>query len=50
MGIVTIVTSVGGIKSVIWTETLQALFLYLGLIILLYKGTVEVGKIFFMFF
>uniref|UniRef100_A0A0N5BNV3 Sodium-coupled monocarboxylate transporter 1 n=1 Tax=Strongyloides papillosus TaxID=174720 RepID=A0A0N5BNV3_STREA len=39
----TIYTSIGGIKAVIWTDTLQAFFIYLGVGTLIIKGTYDVG-------
>ncbi|KAF7634692.1 hypothetical protein Mgra_00005840 [Meloidogyne graminicola] len=39
----TIYTAAGGIKAVIWTDTLQATFIYLGLGIIIVKGTIEAG-------
>jgi Na+/proline symporter len=39
----TIYTAVGGIKAVIWTDTLQAFFLIFGLGMLLIKGTIDAG-------
>jgi hypothetical protein len=39
----TVYTAAGGIKAVIWTDSLQAFFLYAGLAVLLIKGTVEAG-------
>lgn len=39
----TIYTSIGGIKAVIWTDTLQAFFLIFGLLFLLVKGTIDAG-------
>ncbi|KAH7711718.1 Sodium/solute symporter [Aphelenchoides avenae] len=41
----TIYTAMGGIKAVIWTDTLQAFFLYFGLAMLIIKGTMEAGGI-----
>lgn len=41
----TIYTSLGGIKAVIWTDTLQAFFLIFGLGLLLIKGTIDAGII-----
>ena len=38
-------TSVGGIKAVIWTDTLQSFFIYLGLTILIVKGTIDSGEL-----
>lgn len=40
----TFYTSIGGLKAVIWTDTLQAFFMYLGIGILLFKGTSDAGK------
>uniref|UniRef100_A0A0K0EI76 Sodium-coupled monocarboxylate transporter 1 n=1 Tax=Strongyloides stercoralis TaxID=6248 RepID=A0A0K0EI76_STRER len=42
----TIYTSIGGIKAVIWTDTLQAFFIYLGVGTLIIKGTYDVGGFF----
>ncbi|CAK5087696.1 unnamed protein product [Meloidogyne enterolobii] len=39
----TFYTAAGGIKAVIWTDTLQASFIYLGLGIIIVKGTIEAG-------
>uniref|UniRef100_A0A915EQ95 Sodium-dependent multivitamin transporter n=1 Tax=Ditylenchus dipsaci TaxID=166011 RepID=A0A915EQ95_9BILA len=39
----TIYTAAGGIKAVIWTDSLQAFFLYVGLAVLLIKGTMDAG-------
>jgi Na+/proline symporter len=39
----TFYTSIGGIKAVIWTDTLQAFFLIFGLGMLLIKGTIDAG-------
>uniref|UniRef100_A0A1I8BFU2 Aa_trans domain-containing protein n=1 Tax=Meloidogyne hapla TaxID=6305 RepID=A0A1I8BFU2_MELHA len=40
----TFYTAAGGIKAVIWTDTLQASFIYLGLGIIIVKGTIEAGQ------
>uniref|UniRef100_A0A7E4VLP0 Sodium-coupled monocarboxylate transporter 2 n=1 Tax=Panagrellus redivivus TaxID=6233 RepID=A0A7E4VLP0_PANRE len=39
----TIYTAIGGIKAVIWTDTLQAVFMYIGLGTLLIKGVSDAG-------
>uniref|UniRef100_A0A914PR44 Sodium-coupled monocarboxylate transporter 1 n=1 Tax=Panagrolaimus davidi TaxID=227884 RepID=A0A914PR44_9BILA len=39
----TIYTAIGGIKAVIWTDTLQAGFMYVGLGTLIIKGTIDAG-------
>uniref|UniRef100_A0A914WKI0 Sodium-coupled monocarboxylate transporter 1 n=1 Tax=Plectus sambesii TaxID=2011161 RepID=A0A914WKI0_9BILA len=39
----TFYTSIGGMKAVIWTDTIQAFFIYLGIGILLFKGTSDAG-------
>ncbi len=39
----TIYTTIGGLKAVIWTDTLQAAFMYLGLGTVIVKGTVDAG-------
>ncbi|KAK0405063.1 hypothetical protein QR680_017782 [Steinernema hermaphroditum] len=39
----TVYTTIGGIKAVIWTDTLQAAFMYIGLGTLLIKGTLDAG-------
>uniref|UniRef100_A0A914XAP0 Sodium-coupled monocarboxylate transporter 1 n=1 Tax=Plectus sambesii TaxID=2011161 RepID=A0A914XAP0_9BILA len=39
----TFYTGIGGMKAVIWTDTFQAFFMYLGLVILLVKGTSDAG-------
>jgi Na+/proline symporter len=39
----TIYTAIGGIKAVIWTDTLQAGFMYVGLGTLIIKGTMDAG-------
>ncbi|XP_041369790.1 sodium-coupled monocarboxylate transporter 2-like [Gigantopelta aegis] len=44
VGIVgTVYTSLGGIKSVVWTDTFQAVIMFIGMITLLVKGVFEVG-------
>uniref|UniRef100_A0AC34FCG8 Uncharacterized protein n=1 Tax=Panagrolaimus sp. ES5 TaxID=591445 RepID=A0AC34FCG8_9BILA len=40
----TVYTAIGGIKAVIWTDTLQAGFMYVGLGTLIIKGTIDAGK------
>ncbi|CEF63171.1 Sodium/solute symporter family and Sodium/solute symporter, subgroup family-containing protein [Strongyloides ratti] len=42
----TIYTSIGGIKAVIWTDTLQAFFIYFGVGTLIIKGTHDIGGFF----
>ncbi|KAI1708197.1 sodium:solute symporter family domain-containing protein [Ditylenchus destructor] len=42
----TLYTAMGGIKAVIWTDSLQAFFLYIGLAVLLIKGTMDAGGFF----
>ena len=42
-GVCTIYTAAGGIKAVIWTDTLQAIFIYVGIAWLIIKGTMEAG-------
>uniref|UniRef100_A0AC34FCU1 Sodium-coupled monocarboxylate transporter 2 n=1 Tax=Panagrolaimus sp. ES5 TaxID=591445 RepID=A0AC34FCU1_9BILA len=39
----TVYTAIGGIKAVIWTDTLQAGFMYVGLGTLIIKGTIDAG-------
>uniref|UniRef100_A0A1I7SE02 Sodium-coupled monocarboxylate transporter 2 n=1 Tax=Bursaphelenchus xylophilus TaxID=6326 RepID=A0A1I7SE02_BURXY len=39
----TLYTTIGGIKAVIWTDTLQAVFLIFGLSMLVVKGTIDAG-------
>ena len=39
----TVYTAAGGIKAVIWTDTLQAVFIYAGLGIIIVKGTLQAG-------
>jgi Na+/proline symporter len=41
----TLYTAIGGIKAVIWTDTLQAFFLIFGLGMLIIKGTMDAGII-----
>ena len=42
-GVCTIYTAAGGIKAVIWTDTLQAIFIFVGIAWLTIKGTMEAG-------
>jgi Na+/proline symporter len=39
----TIYTSIGGIKAVVWTDTVQAFFMYLGIAIMIGKGIADSG-------
>uniref|UniRef100_A0A914X0E1 Sodium-coupled monocarboxylate transporter 1 n=1 Tax=Plectus sambesii TaxID=2011161 RepID=A0A914X0E1_9BILA len=39
----TFYTGIGGMKAVIWTDTFQAFFMYLGIGILIIKGTTDAG-------
>ncbi|CAF0958172.1 unnamed protein product [Rotaria sordida] len=41
----TIYTSIGGIKAVIWTDVVQAVMMYLGLIVSIVFGIIDVGGI-----
>ncbi|KAE9552332.1 hypothetical protein FO519_004457 [Halicephalobus sp. NKZ332] len=44
--VATIYTAIGGIKAVIWTDTLQAVFMYVGIGTLIIKGTMDSGGFF----
>lgn len=37
-------TSIGGLKAVVWTDTIQAFFMYLGIGVVIVKGVVDGGK------
>lgn len=39
----TFYTSIGGLKAVVWTDTIQAFFMYLGVGIMIVKGIVDSG-------
>lgn len=39
-----IYTSIGGLKAVVWTDTIQAIFMYLGVGIMIVKGVIDSGK------
>lgn len=45
----TVYTAIGGIKAVIWTDTLQAIFMYIGIGTLIIKGTLDSGGLFKVF-
>ncbi|XP_041368526.1 sodium-coupled monocarboxylate transporter 2-like [Gigantopelta aegis] len=50
IGIVgTVYTSLGGIKSVVWTDTFQAVLMFTGIITILVKALMEVGGVMKMF-
>ncbi|XP_041370243.1 sodium-coupled monocarboxylate transporter 2-like isoform X2 [Gigantopelta aegis] len=50
VGIVgTIYTSLGGIKSVVWTDTFQTVIIFVGMVAILVKGLMEVGGVKNMF-
>ncbi|XP_072179667.1 sodium-coupled monocarboxylate transporter 1-like [Diadema setosum] len=42
-GVCIFYTAVGGIKAVLWTDTLQALIIVIGVVAVIIKGTIEVG-------
>ncbi|KAK3786617.1 hypothetical protein RRG08_027575 [Elysia crispata] len=44
-GVGTIYTTLGGIKSVIWTDVFQTVFIFAGAFTVLIKGTMDVGGI-----
>ncbi|TMS34367.1 hypothetical protein L596_001979 [Steinernema carpocapsae] len=41
----TFYTAIGGVRAVIWTDTLQAALMYVGIAILIIKGVVDVGGV-----
>lgn len=43
--ICTFYTSIGGIKAVIWTDVLQCILMFLGVIMVIMQGLIEVGGI-----
>lgn len=40
----TLYTTLGGLKAVVWTDTIQAVFMYGGLITLIVKAVYEIGE------
>ncbi|RUS88035.1 hypothetical protein EGW08_004201 [Elysia chlorotica] len=44
-GVGTVYTTLGGIKSVIWTDVIQAFFMFIGVFTVLIKGFIDVGVV-----
>ncbi|RWS06722.1 sodium-coupled monocarboxylate transporter 1-like protein 1 [Dinothrombium tinctorium] len=42
---VTIYTSLGGIKAVVWTDVLQYTLMIIGIIVVIIKGTIDIGGV-----
>ncbi|RWS17107.1 sodium-coupled monocarboxylate transporter 1-like protein 2 [Dinothrombium tinctorium] len=44
-GVVTIYTTFGGLKAVIWTDVIQLILMIIGLIAIIIKGTLDIGGV-----